>query len=127
MRVMLCGASDTDDVRDQFAEVITGFGGEPLHFLSGSIQYLNSADASWSKNSEITIRAADLCVFVIVEDFGEITWGTELRSLSSPSPTATSHRSCARSSPSNSIGSSGTSRSAISARCSSAPSATAAA
>lgn len=76
---MLCGASDTADVRDQFAEVVSGFGGDPLHYLAGSIQYLNSADSSWSRNSQITIRAADLCVFVIIEKYGDITWSTELR------------------------------------------------
>ena len=76
---MLCGASDTADVRDQFAAVIGGFGGEPLHYLAGGVQYLNSADSSWSRNSQITVRAADLCVFVIIEKHGEITWSTELR------------------------------------------------
>ncbi|QWF80994.1 hypothetical protein [Amycolatopsis sp. CA-230715] len=79
LRVMLCGASDTADVRDQFAEVISGLGGEPLHYLGGGIQYLNAADSSWSRNSQITIRAADLCVFVIIERYGEITWSTELQ------------------------------------------------
>ncbi|UVS80563.1 hypothetical protein [Actinokineospora sp. UTMC 2448] len=79
LRVMLCGASDTADVRDQFAEVISGFGGEPLHYLAGGVQYLNSADSNWSRNSQITVRAADMCVFVIIEKYGEITWSTELR------------------------------------------------
>lgn len=78
--VMLCGASDTDDVRGQFAEAVTAYGGEPLHFLSGGILYQNSADASWQQNSRKTVHAADLCVFVIIEKYGEITFGTELRS-----------------------------------------------
>jgi hypothetical protein len=79
LRVMLCGAADTADIRDQFAEVIGDFGGEPLHYLAGDVQYLNSADSSWLRNSQMTVRAADLCVFVIVERYGEITWSTELR------------------------------------------------
>lgn len=77
--VMLCGASDTDNVRGQFAEVVTAYGGEPLHFLSGGILYQNSADASWQQNSRMTIHAADLCIFVIIEKYGEITFGAELR------------------------------------------------
>jgi hypothetical protein len=32
LRVMLWGATDTADVRDQFAEVVGDFGGEPLHY-----------------------------------------------------------------------------------------------
>ena len=75
---MLCGATDTEDIRPEFAEVVGGFGGEPMHYLAGTILYLNSADSSWLRNSQMTVRAADLCVFVIVEKYGEITWNTEL-------------------------------------------------
>lgn len=76
---MLCGASDTDRVRAEFTEVVSGFGGEPLHYLSGDILHMNAAGSDWRMNSEMTVDAADLCVFVIVERFGEITWSTELK------------------------------------------------
>lgn len=79
LSVMLCGASDTHDVREQFAEVVVGFGAEPLHYLSGGVLYQNSADSSWQRNSRMTVHAADLCIFVIIEKFGDITFGTELR------------------------------------------------
>ncbi|NKZ09228.1 hypothetical protein [Actinomadura latina] len=79
LTIMLCGASDTENVRNQFAEIVSDFGGEPLHYLSGGILYLNSLDSSWERNSRVTVHAADLCVFVIIERYGEITFGTELR------------------------------------------------
>lgn len=79
LQVMLCGAADTDSVRQAFAEVVQSFGGEPWHYLSGKISHLNSLDSRWIDNSEATVDRADLCVFVIVVDYGEITWTTELR------------------------------------------------
>src|SRR4051794_35044535 len=53
--------------------------GTPLHYLSGDLHYINSVDSRWSENSRATVRTADICVFVIVERFGAITWETELR------------------------------------------------
>ncbi|UGT60150.1 hypothetical protein [Nocardia asteroides] len=79
LRVMLCGAGDTDEILDQFAETIGQIGGEPLDFRSGTIRYLNSEGSSWSGNSRLTVQEADLCVFVIVEQFGKITWEHEIR------------------------------------------------
>ncbi len=77
--IMLCGASDTADLARSFAEVTQGIGGEPWHYQTGEILYLNNATASWEGNSRRTIAAADLCVFVILRRHGEITWSTELR------------------------------------------------
>jgi hypothetical protein len=79
LEIMLCGASDTDRVRNEFVQVIEGFGASPLHYLSGDILHINSATATWDRNSTTTVRSADLCVFVIVERYGEITWTRELR------------------------------------------------
>lgn len=76
---MLCGASDMKDVVTQFVEVTSQLGGEPWHYLSGEILYRNSATASWDRNSRRTVAAADLCVFVVLRDYGKLTWGTELR------------------------------------------------
>ncbi|GAB3810414.1 hypothetical protein GCM10027605_48500 [Micromonospora zhanjiangensis] len=75
---MLCGASDTANVRENFVKVVTDFGGQPWHYLAGHVLHLNSAGASWRDNSISTVQQADLCVFVIVENYGEITWKTEL-------------------------------------------------
>lgn len=77
--IMLCGASDTEDLARSFAEVTQGLGGEAWHYRTGEILYLNSATASWERNSRRTVSAADLCVFVILRRHGEITWTTELK------------------------------------------------
>lgn len=79
MQIMLCGASDTKDLEKEFAQVTVSLGGEPLHYVSGNILYLNSATATWKGNSSRTVAGADMCVFVILRRYGEITWGTELR------------------------------------------------
>lgn len=79
LKIMLCGASDTEDLSRSFAEVTTGLGGEPWHYRTGEILYLNTATASWLGNSRRTVAAADMCVFVILRRYGEITWSTELR------------------------------------------------
>jgi hypothetical protein len=76
---MLCGAADTHLVQAQFAKVVNDLGGEPMHYLSGQIHYLNMVSASWDRNSKSTVASADLCVFVILERYGEITWSTELQ------------------------------------------------
>lgn len=79
LRVMLCGAEDTDRLREEFSQVVLQFGGEPWHFSAGRTLHLNTTHASWQRNSSLTVARADLCVFVIVEKYGEIAWETELR------------------------------------------------
>lgn len=76
---MLCGASDTEDITVAFAEVTASLGGEPWHYQSGQLLYLNNASAKWDGNSRRTVAGVDLCVFVILRRYGEITWNTELR------------------------------------------------
>nr|WTC09192.1 hypothetical protein OHA15_15805 [Streptomyces anthocyanicus] len=78
MRIMLCGAADTERVRDAFVQVVEDFGGIPRHFLSGTVNYINSATSSWTENSRESVQDADICVFVIVEEIGRITWETEV-------------------------------------------------
>jgi len=78
LSVMLCGAADTVRVHHEFVEVVNQFGGDAWHYLSGQIQHVNSMQSSWVRNSRRTVQQADLCVFVIVETYGEVTWETEL-------------------------------------------------
>lgn len=78
-RVMLCGASDTAAVSEEFCRVVRAAGGDPWHYLDGKILYLNNATASFARNSAQTVRTADIVVFVMVERFGQIAWETELR------------------------------------------------
>lgn len=87
LEVMLCGASDTDRVSNEFVEVVHKFGAEPWHYLDGKILHLNSSTASWQANSRATVDLVNLCVFVIVERYGEVTWTTEMeRVLDSGKP-----------------------------------------
>lgn len=79
LRIMLCGAHDTERYLEDFIHVATGFDAEVWHYLSGDILHVNHAEASWEANSRDTVRHAHVCVFVIVEAYGEITWRTELR------------------------------------------------
>jgi hypothetical protein len=79
LKVMLCGASDMTEVSRQFTATTRDFGGEPLYYTDGRIEYLNSSNASWEKNSRSSVADVDLCVFVAIERYGEITWTTELR------------------------------------------------
>ncbi|MBY8869353.1 hypothetical protein [Streptomyces sennicomposti] len=79
LKVMLCGAADTNRVLAEFTDVVSGFGGTPLHYQSGRILHMNAAGSNWRTNSQMTVDEATLCVFVIVEEFGEITWTTELK------------------------------------------------
>jgi len=78
LNIMLCGASDTDDVLTAFTKVVTSFGAEPWTYLSGHLQYRNSARASWEGNSRRTVAEADICVFVIMRRYGTVTWTAEL-------------------------------------------------
>lgn len=78
LEVMLCGAADTHAVAGQFAEVVLEFGGDPWHYQSGRVLHINSGHANWVANSRATVQKADLCVFVVMEQYGDITWSVEL-------------------------------------------------
>ncbi|QKV73962.1 hypothetical protein [Amycolatopsis sp. Hca4] len=77
--IMLCGASDIDQVRREFDEVVQAFGGQSWHYISGQISHDNSLTSSWVNNSRATVLNMDICVFVVVERVGDITWQTEFR------------------------------------------------
>ncbi|MDO5286309.1 MAG: hypothetical protein Q4G45_05735 [Actinomycetia bacterium] len=78
LTVMMCGANDTADVAPGFVQVTKEFGGEPWHYRTGEILYLNDATASWERNSRRSVAAADVCVFVILREYGKLTWSAEL-------------------------------------------------
>lgn len=75
---MLCGAKDTKDIREVFTDVVRRIGGEPWHYMNGSILRINNANASWAMNSQMSVRKAAMCVFVIVREYGTLTWTIEL-------------------------------------------------
>lgn len=79
LEVMLCGAQDLSTVSGQFAEVVLDFGGDPWQYLAGRVLHVNSMNANWAANSRATVQKADLCVFVIVQRYGDITFSVELK------------------------------------------------
>src|SRR6478609_2542199 len=79
MEIMLCGARDVDHVSSDFAEVVHDFAAEPWFYGKGRIYHINSATAKWDENSRATVSRADVCVFVVLERYGDITWNHELR------------------------------------------------
>ncbi|TCL56971.1 mutator protein MutT [Kineothrix alysoides] len=78
LKIMLCGASDVSAIEIPFNDVVEGFAGEPMWYQSGTILYWNSTKSSWIKNSTDSVQHADICVFVIMEEIGRITWDDEL-------------------------------------------------
>lgn len=78
-RAMLCGAGDTSLISDDFKKLVTTMGGDPWHYQSGTISYLNHPRANFRRNSARTVAEADVLVLVLLERFGEISWDTELR------------------------------------------------
>jgi hypothetical protein len=76
---MLYGAGDTSLISDDFKKLVTAMRGDPWHYQSGTISYLNHPRADFRRNSARTVAEADVLVFVILERFGEISWDTELR------------------------------------------------
>jgi hypothetical protein len=75
---MLCGAADTRNVLEHFERVVRDVGGQPMTYLQGAITYSNAVGARFEANSRASVLDADICVFVVVEDYGDLTWRTEL-------------------------------------------------
>lgn len=79
LQMMLCGAHDAGELSDAFVEVAQGFGATPWFYQSGTILHVNAQTARWTENSRATIGKADVCVFVMLDKFGDITWNHELQ------------------------------------------------
>ncbi|UTH49557.1 hypothetical protein KBW81_07340 [Loktanella salsilacus] len=78
MEIMLCGAHDAEAIEPMFKSVVASFGATPWFYRDGTIMHINSATSSWAENSRATVAMADVCVFVILENYGSITWNEEL-------------------------------------------------
>ncbi len=78
VQIMLCGAADVRHYWVPFSQTVRAIGGEPRYFRHGGLDFLNIAGASFTANSETSVDAADLCVFVINGEYGTITWDVEL-------------------------------------------------
>lgn len=75
---MLCGAHDVEDLGQVFTEVAQDFGADPWFYRYGKIHHINSRTSRWTENSRATVKKADVCVFVILRRYGDITWTHEL-------------------------------------------------
>jgi|GEM_PF-5707724 len=73
----MCGADDIKEYASDFKNVTKEFGGLSSFYQDGSIIYQNGLDASWEENSILSVKDADICVFVIREKIGKITWEKE--------------------------------------------------
>jgi len=73
----MCGADDVKEYADDFRNVVKEFGGVSSFYQDGSIIYRNGLNASWEENSIKSVKDADICVFVIREKTGRITWEKE--------------------------------------------------
>lgn len=79
LEIMLCGAHDVGELSTDFTEIIQGFGAEPWFYQQGKIKHINSRTSQWTENSRATVRKVDVCVFVMLEHYGDITWTHELQ------------------------------------------------
>lgn len=79
LTVMLCGAADIEGVREQFVEVARLIGADPWHFTSGHILSENQPGGSFKANSRRSVQQADVCVFTVMRDYGDLTWTTEFQ------------------------------------------------
>lgn len=79
MKFMLCGASDTEEIKSSFDKVTLEFGAYPMSFLSVTHRHENAMTSTSEANSIASINSADICVFVINRDCGHITWEVEFK------------------------------------------------
>ncbi len=75
MNIMLCGASDIEEFLEPFKEIVYQFEGNPNCYIDGTIKYSNFKE--WTDNSEESVRKSDIILFLIIKNFGEITWDIE--------------------------------------------------
>lgn len=77
MNIMLCGANDVAQLLLLFNEVSSEMEFQALNFINGQIMYHNYGNDKWVENSKLTVNNADVLVFVINSNYGQITWNIE--------------------------------------------------
>lgn len=78
LQIMLCGAHDVGELSKNFERVAQDFGAEPWFYQQGKIKHINSRTSRWVDNSRATVGKVDICVFVMLDSYGDITWNHEL-------------------------------------------------
>lgn len=79
LEIMLCGAHDIEEVAPVFTAVAQEFGANPWFYQQGKIHHINSRTSRWTENARATVKKVDICVFVILRRYGDITWTHELQ------------------------------------------------
>lgn len=79
LQIMLCGAHDVDEISTAFTDVVEGLGADPWLYQRGKIHHINSRTSRWAENSRATVNKVDICVFVMADRYGDITWSHELQ------------------------------------------------
>lgn len=75
MQIMMCGAGDIAPFLEEFKSQVTLFEWRPICFLDGNLKYTNYHN--YLENSVETVKRSDVVVFVINQDYGDITWQNE--------------------------------------------------
>ncbi len=77
--VMFCGAADTKSYLNVYFNVCRSLNlQKPVNFINGSFHFNQfGGPNAYELNSERTIDASDILIFVIKEDYGTITWDVE--------------------------------------------------
>ncbi len=75
MKILLCGAADVKRVLPQFNDLMTQMSYESRDYIDGTLGATNSND--WGENSMEAVESANIIVFILIEQAGEITWGIE--------------------------------------------------
>jgi hypothetical protein len=78
LQIMLCGAHDVGEISTSFMDVAHDFGAEPWFYQQGTIHHINSRTSRWAENSRATVNKVDICVFVMLDRYGDNTWNHEL-------------------------------------------------
>jgi hypothetical protein len=78
LQIMLCGAHDVGELATAFMDVAQDFGAEPYFYQQGKIHHVNSRTSRFTENSRATVNKVDICVFVMLDRYGDITWNHEL-------------------------------------------------
>jgi hypothetical protein len=74
---MLCGSTDIETLIPEFEKEISLFEATPLCFINGKFNTNNYLD--WKENSVKTLQGANIVVFVLMHNYGKITWETEFK------------------------------------------------
>ncbi len=77
MQIMMCGSKDVESFLEPFQEQVYLIESQPISYLDGNLAYSNFQN--WKENSIDTLKASDVAVFVVNQQYGKITWEEEFK------------------------------------------------